>query len=104
LAREKLGRRRLDFLRLHNISNFSTICDNITYSKPDIGRGASKKDGLGGEERISSSWRAGWGVGDCTSICCTKYGILWGKGEISICSSSGTGDEDGSGGVVVFSA
>jgi hypothetical protein len=52
---------------------------------------------------MPSSLGVGWGVGDCISIC-AKYGTLCGRGEISIWSSNGPGGEDGSGGVVAFSA
>ena len=70
---------------------------------PPVGLGASI--GLGGDDAISmSSSGVGWGVGDWTWICATWYGCLWGRGETSIRSCIGPGEEDGRGGVVTDSA
>ncbi len=76
---------------------------NLAYSTPCEGLGASKNDGRGGEDGMTSSSGVCPGVGDCTSIC-AKYGCLWGRGEMSIRSFNGPGEEDGRGGVVTHSA
>lgn len=81
---------------------------NLAYSIAFVGLGASKNAGLGGDDGITSSSGVSkmlgvWpGVGDCNSIA-AKYGCLCGKGEMSILSSSGPGEEDGIGGVVTQS-
>lgn len=72
------------------------------YSRP-FGLGASRNAGRGGEEGIMISSFTCPGVGDWTSICVAKYGCLCGRGEISILSSNGPGDDDGMGGVVTQS-
>ena len=54
------------------------------------------------EAGASSSIGVIWGVG---SICVvTTNGALWGRGEISIESLPGPGEEDGMGGVTALSA
>lgn len=57
-----------------------------------------------GETGTGAAGGAGGG-GDSTSIrVTTEKGALWGRGEMSIESIPGPGDEDGKGGVVVVSA
>lgn len=67
-----------------------------------FGLGASRNAGRGGDEGIISSLTCP-GVGDWTSICVAKYGCLCGRGEMSILSSNGPGEDDGMGGVVTQS-
>lgn len=44
------------------------------------------------------------GVGDCNSISVvTAKGALWGRGDMSIESLAGPGDDEGNGGVVIDS-
>jgi len=76
---------------------------NLAYSTPWEGFGASKNAGRGGDDGITISSGVWPGVGDWTSIC-AKYGCLWGRGEMSIRSFNGPGEEDGRGGVVTHSA
>jgi hypothetical protein len=66
--------------------------------------GGARNCGMGGEDIITSSLVSSCdGVGDRTSIWAVNAG-LWGKGEMSILSSRGPGEEDGSGGVVTVSS
>lgn len=58
--------------------------------------------GAGESNMISSSTGVETGVGDATSIC-KEYAALWGRGDISISSVMGPGDDDGNGGVVMES-
>jgi hypothetical protein len=51
---------------------------------------------------IDPSFVADFGVGDETSICAQR-GCLWGRGEISMRSFMGPGEDDGRGGVVTLS-
>ena len=68
------------------------------------GFGASNKLGrLGDDPMVVSSIGVPAGVGDAISICEEKYGCLWGRGEISILSFNGPGEEEGNGGVVTES-
>lgn len=69
-----------------------------------MGRGASTGTGRGGEDcMIDPSSVADFGLGDETSIC-AQCGCLCGRGEISIRSFIGPGEDDGRGGVVTLSA
>ena len=54
------------------------------------------------EEGVSMEG-VGSGVGDCTSICTAENGGLCGSGDISIESFPTPGEDDGRGGVIVFS-
>lgn len=75
----------------------------VTYSIPLIGLEASKGAGRGGEDCIvTSSSGVDFGVGDWTSIC-AKYGCLCGRGDMSIRSCKGPGEDDSKGGVVAHS-
>lgn len=78
-------------------------CAIYTYSAPK-GFGASNKLGrIGDDPIVVSSIGVPPGVGEAISICAEKYGCLWGRGEISILSFNGPGDEEGNGGVVAES-
>ena len=69
-----------------------------------MGFGASRTAGRGGDDgNIGSSGVKVFGLGDATSTC-TKCGCLCGRGEMSIRSFIGPGEDDGRGGVVTHSA
>lgn len=104
LVRASEGLIKIDFRRLRNVLvHIPHETVTATYSTPCIGRGASRGSGRGGDDcKRESSGVVDFGLGEGTSTC-TKCGCLCGRGEMSIRSFSGPGDDDGRGGVVTLS-
>lgn len=78
-------------------------CAIYTYSAPKGFEASNELERIGDEPIAVSSTGVPAGVGEAISICAEKYGCLCGRGDISILSFNGPGEEEGRGGVVAQS-
>ena len=106
LVRDNEGRSHVGLLRLVTIRMGVCVRIDTTYSTGAGGFTATNGDsGIAlGDERVDSTIGVGSGVGDWISIrVAARYGALCGRGEISIESFPGPGEDEGSGGVITLS-